>query len=139
MVNHSAKKLFALVNDTPAYVNFVPYCHRAAVISDSENERVGELEFRAMGFSRVLTTKNTLYHSHRIDVDLVSGPFTHLHGSWLFHEMSDGVTEVEIDFEFDVELGVFGALFAPLFKSVLDQLVSDFSNYADRIYGHESH
>ena len=53
--------------------------------------------------------------------------------------MSDGVTEVEIDFEFDVELGVFGALFAPLFKSVLDQLVSDFSNYADRIYGHESH
>ena len=134
VISHKANQLFDLVNDTPSYVKFVPYCVRGAVISQEGNVRIAELEFKAMGVSQVIRTKNTLHHPYRIDLELVEGPFSHLVGSWDFHDQGSA-TEVEINFEFEAQWGLMGSVFAPLFRLVLDRVVNDFSEHADNVYG----
>ena len=134
VISHPAAKLFDLVNDTPSYVKFVPYCTRGEVIASEGLVRIAELEFKVMGMAQVVRTKNTLQAPKRIDLELQEGPFSHLVGSWIFEE-KDGVTEVEINFEFEAQWGMMGSVFAPLFRMVLDRVVQDFSEYADEVYG----
>ena len=75
LVNHSAEQMFDLVNDIESYPEFMHGCRAAKVISQSDEELVGELTLGQPGIQQTFTTRNQLSRPDSIEMKLVSGQF----------------------------------------------------------------
>ena len=60
IVTYSAEKMYLLVNDLPAYPDFVVGCVAGEVLAKSQVEMLGRLTFSQYGFHYSFTTKNKL-------------------------------------------------------------------------------
>lgn len=89
LVSYTAEEVFRVVNDIESYPLFVPSCTEGAVHEQSEQEMLASISFKAMGFTKTLTTRNRITFAERIEICFVDGPFTHLSGSWDFIPLSD--------------------------------------------------
>ena len=52
LVPHSAKEIYALVNDVESYPDFLPWCKSTRLLSRTENEVCGELEVSRISISQ---------------------------------------------------------------------------------------
>lgn len=132
-LSFGAEALYALVNDTPRYADFAPYCVAGRVIEDDGQVKIAELDFSAAGMTQTLRTRNTNHPFSRIDVEMVSGPLKSLKGHWLFESIDNEQTCVSIRFELDFGFSLMAGMIQPLLEGVLDHLVEDFSMYAERV------
>ena len=85
LVEHSATRMFALVNDVRAYPRRFDWCRAAEVLEEGEDRLVARLELGLGGFATWFTTENALEPPHAIDMHLRDGPFRRLEGRWRFH------------------------------------------------------
>ena len=128
-----AKPLYELVDDTPRYADFAPYCVAGRVLEDKGQIKIAELDFSAAGITQTLKTQNINDPFSRIQVNMLSGPLRSLKGYWLFEEIDHQHTRVSIYFELDFGFSLVAGLIQPLLEGVLDHLVEDFSQYAHRV------
>ncbi len=117
--------VYHLVNDVERYPEFVPGCAGVVVLSRSEAEVVATVQASARGFSEAFTTRNRLSPSHRIDLELVEGPFRSLRGEWLFAPLGDAGCKVSlrIDYEFG---GLLGRTLKPMMGRAADTVLDAF-------------
>lgn len=134
-VPYKAEQLYDLVNDVPAYPQFVPACHESAVVSDNGTEVVARLSFSKGGLEKSFTTTNTLTPSSRIDIKLHDGPFSKLEGHWLFKEEGDKACLVLLELEFEFSSSLVELFFGPIFNQVANKLVDTFCDRAAAVYG----
>ena len=124
-VPSSAKRMYLLVKDIEAYPSFLPWCPQAEMLEQGPTHQVARLELARGGVHTSFTTRNTLVPGRRIDMELLDGPFRHLHGVWTFTDQAHGC-QVELDIEFEVH-GTFRALALPfVFSEVCNRLVHAF-------------
>ncbi|MBF13677.1 MAG: ubiquinone-binding protein [Legionellales bacterium] len=133
-VNHSADKMYDLVNDVSRYSDFVPFCSGGRILKENHGMVEAELEFTFSGFTQRFTTKNTLIEKELIDIELVNGPFRHLDGKWQFKDQEDRVSLVVLDMDFEVS-GFLSYLFEPVFYQISHTLVDVFVQRAYDVYG----
>lgn len=127
--------MFALVNDVAAYPDFLPWCRSAVVHEQREDFMEASLELVKGNMSKVFTTRNQLVPAESIEIGLVSGPFRHLQGVWLFDALADAGSEVSLDLEFEFENPLTGLLFGSMFEDIAVSLVESFSKRARQVYG----
>jgi ribosome-associated toxin RatA of RatAB toxin-antitoxin module len=132
LVSHSARRMFDLVNDVPAYPRRFDWCEGAEVLSASDDEMVARLELRAAGLRMAFTTRNTLSPPTRISLALEDGPFDSFEGVWTFHSLSEDACKVSLTLEFEVASKLIGAGLALGFQGLADRMVDDFCQAADR-------
>lgn len=127
-------QLFDLVADIKKYPEFLPWCRRARILSQSETEilvdlSVGYKLFRETFRSRVHLTPKT-----RIDVEYITGPFHYLNNHWAFKDGPSGGTNIEffIDFEFSNQL--FQSVTKIVFESAFDRMLDAFEKRAKEVY-----
>ncbi len=137
LVNHSAQKLFALVDDVRAYPELFAWCESAEVLAHTEFERVARLDIRIAGIRQSFTTKNTVSPPHRLEMALVEGPFKSLSGVWEFTELGPDACKIALTLNFEVAGAFAGAALALGFHKLGDRIVDDFCQAADRIYAGE--
>lgn len=132
LVEHSAAKMFSLVNDIAAYPRRFDWCEAARVLEASEDRMVARLDLGLAGLRTWFTTENTLVPPHHIDMVLRDGPFRKLGGRWQFHALDESACKVTLTLDFEPNSKLLGPAFALGFQSLADRMVDDFVRVADR-------
>lgn len=132
LVPHSGATMYALVNDVPAYPEFLPWCGGARIIEQTDSTMQAAVDIAYLGVRQTFTTRNTLIPNERIDLALVSGPFSKLSGQWRFTQLGDAGCKVEFELNYDFD-GVIGALIAPVFDRIAATFVDAFVRRAEQL------
>lgn len=132
LVEHSATRMFALVNDVAAYSRRFSWCEASQLLEEGENRMVARLD---IGFGALRTwfvTENTISPPHHIELKLIDGPFQSLGGRWEFHALDESACKVTLTLNFEPKVKLLGPAMAVGFQGLADRMVDDFVRVADR-------
>ena len=132
LVEHSAARMFALVNDIAAYPRRFEWCREAQVLEQDGDRVVARLDLGIGGFHTWFTTENALAPPHHIDMDLRDGPFRHLHGRWEFHALDESACKVALKLDFEPQNRLLGPALSLGMQGLADRMVDDFVREAER-------
>lgn len=135
LVLHTAEQMFDLVNDVRQYPQFLPWCSATEVGAESDQVLEATLYLAKGGLKYSFTTRNQLDRPRQMDIALVEGPFSSLHGIWVFTPLSDEACKVELTMEFEFQGKLTGMAMSKVFSSVATTLVDAFVTRADEVYG----
>lgn len=135
LLPYSAAELFALVDDVARYSEFLPFCIASEVIERGESEVLGRIAFARLGLSHALTSRNRLQAPHRIDLELVDGPFERLAGCWQFQVLAEQACKVSFSIEFQVEARYLQFAAATAINQAATSAVDAFHKRAIQLYG----
>ena len=121
-----------LVNDVAAYPRRFDWCSAAELIDSDAGKLVARLDLGLGALRTWFTTENTLERPHRIDMNLVDGPFRKLHGQWEFHALDESASKVTLTLAFEPSNRLLGPALALGFQGLADRMVDDFVRVADR-------
>lgn len=102
LVPYTPPELFVLVNDVEAYPQYLPFCVEARVLTQAAAEVTAHIAFARAGLRHGVTTRNRLQAPHRVEMELVEGPFDLLRGAWEFRPL--GATASKVAFTLEYEL-----------------------------------
>jgi ribosome-associated toxin RatA of RatAB toxin-antitoxin module len=131
LVEHSAARMFALVNDIEAYPRRFDWCDSAQVLERSDERVVARLDLGLGSLRTWFTTENSLAPPHHIDMQLRDGPFRKLAGRWQFHALDECACKVTLTLDFEASNRLLGPAFAIGFQGLADRMVDDFVKAAD--------
>lgn len=132
LVEHSAARMFALVNDIGAYPRRFDWCEAADVLEADDEHMVARLELGIGALRTWFTTHNTLSPPHHIDMSLHDGPFRRLEGRWQFHALDESACKVTLTLDFEPLNRLLGPALTLGFQGLADRMVDDFVSVADR-------
>ena len=132
LVEHSAARMFALVNDVAAYPRRFDWCTSANVIESGDDRMVVRLDMALGPLRTWWVTENRFVPPHHIDMKLVDGPFRKLKGRWEFHALDESACKVTLTLAFEPAVRLLGPALAIGFQSLADRMVDDFIRVADR-------
>lgn len=135
LVRFSAAQMFALVDDIPAYPQFLPWCSAASEKQRDGDDVVASIQIARGGFQRAFTTRNRLQKDKMIEMRLVEGPFRHLQGFWRFEALDEGACKVSLDIEFEFDSKLLAFTLGPVFGQICNSLVDAFVTRAKVKYG----
>jgi ribosome-associated toxin RatA of RatAB toxin-antitoxin module len=131
LVEHSAARMFALVNDIEAYPRRFDWCDSAQVLEADESHVIARLDLGFGALRTWFTTENTLSPPHHIDMQLRDGPFRKLSGRWQFHALDESACKVTLTLDFEPQSRLLGPALALGFQGLADRMVDDFVRIAD--------
>ena len=132
---YTAKEMFALVSDIEAYPDFLPWCTQASVLSHKHDEVRASVSFSVGGMSRSFATRNYLQVNKMIEMQLVEGPFSSLHGCWQFDSLGDAGCKISLHLEYDFSSRMLGMVVGPVFNQISNTMVDSFQQRAVEVYG----
>ena len=133
-MRHDAAQMFDLVNDIESYPGFLHWCHGAEVERRSDTEVIAALDVGLGGVHKRFTTRNLLERPHRMDIELVEGPFKSLRGTWCFEEQDAGCIVI-LTLDFEVAHTPLDMMFGMLFEEIVRSQVAAFVRRAEVLYG----
>jgi ribosome-associated toxin RatA of RatAB toxin-antitoxin module len=135
LVLHPAMEMFRLVQDVPAYPQFLSWCTHSEVLEQTPEYQLASLSIRVSGIRQKFTTRNRLVPGERLTLSLVDGPFRRLSGEWLFEPLGETGCKVLLCLGFEFSNSVLSSAFRRGFAHIADKMVYEFSARADEIYG----
>ena len=135
LVNYPAIEMFNIVDDVDAYPQFLPWCGSAKVLSRDKDEVKAMVEINHSGIRKSFTTCNHLQQGKMIEMELVNGPFKHLHGYWRFDSLAEDACKVSLDLEYEFSSKLLGMAIGPIFSQIANTLVDSFCRRADALHG----
>jgi ribosome-associated toxin RatA of RatAB toxin-antitoxin module len=134
IVEHSAERMFALVDDIESYPRFLPWCRSASVDERTPAWVRATLSVGMRGLNQAFSTRNELHPPEAMDMRLVKGPFRHFAASWRFKPLSAQACSVEFSLEYEMA-GPLARMLAPLFDHIADTMVDAFTRRAEDLRG----
>jgi len=132
LVEHSAARMFALVNDVAAYPRRFDWCNGAEVLEQSHDRLTARLDLGIGALRTWFTTENSLSPPHHIDMDLRDGPFKRLQGRWEFHALDECACKVSLKLDFEAQNRLLAPALALGMQGLADRMVDDFVREADK-------
>ena len=87
------------------------------------------------GIGQHFVTRNVLVPGKSIEMNLQEGPFTQLHGVWVFKALTDKACKISLDLSFDYSGPLVKATLGPLFNQAANTLVDAFCQRAKQMHG----
>lgn len=135
LVPYSTEQMFALVDDIKAYPDFLPWCRSAEEIQRSDDAVEASIEIAKGAINKTFTTRNHMQDYQQIEMELVEGPFEHLHGFWRFEALKPDACKVSLEMDFEFGNRLVGMAVGPVFNQVANTLVDSFVERARQVYG----
>ncbi|WP_455206075.1 type II toxin-antitoxin system RatA family toxin [Kaarinaea lacus] len=135
LVEYSAQEMFEIVDDVDKYVEFLPWCGASGVLSRNDDEVKATVEIAHSGIHKAFTTLNRVQKGKMIEVQLIDGPFKHLHGYWKFEPLGDQGCKVSLDLEYEFSSKLLGLAIGPVFNQIANTFVDSFCKRAEVLYG----
>jgi len=138
LLPYPAESVYQIVNDIARYPEFLPWCVAAAVVDETAEEIVATLDLGARGVRESFTTRNVLTPHERIELSLVSGPFSRFQGFWNFTRLGhDEGCKLELHLEFRLSGArlLLHRTFNSVFMQASDKLVDAFCDRARFLLG----
>lgn len=130
----SAQEMFNLVVDVDSYPAFLPWCDKTEILEQTPDAMTARIGMAFGGLHKSFTTRNTHVAGRQVQLNLVDGPFKHLHGEWNFVPLGEERAcriELKLSYSFD---SMFGALVGPVFDRIAATLVDAFVKRAKTVY-----
>jgi ribosome-associated toxin RatA of RatAB toxin-antitoxin module len=127
--------MFNIVDDVDKYADFLPWCGASSVISRREDEVKAKVEISHSGIRKSFTTLNRNQPGKFIEMQLIDGPFKHLHGFWRFDALGEKGCKVSLDLEYEFSSKLLSLAIGPVFSQIANTLVDAFCKRADALYG----
>ena len=134
LVPYQPAQMYALVDDIDAYANFLPWCSKSIVLKRETNSVDASLEIKYGKLHKSFTTRNLNSPFTVIEMQLLDGPFKHLHGKWLFTPLGQEGTKVELLLEFEFASKLMDMTVGPVFSHIANSLVDAFTKRAKEVY-----
>jgi ribosome-associated toxin RatA of RatAB toxin-antitoxin module len=134
IVEHTAEKMFMLVDDIESYPQFLPWCVAATVQERTAEGVRATLTAGLSGLRQSFTTLNENRRPESIRLTLVHGPFRRFAGGWHFQPLSENACRIQFSLEYELS-GPLAAVLARLFDRIADTMVDAFTRRADEVYG----
>ncbi len=135
------RRLYDLVNDVERYPDFLPWCDNARIVSYQNDEMVVSMDVRRAGIAESFTTRNTLSAPHRIQIQLMDGPFTELSGVWSFLPLgaaADGSDcqgcKVELEVHYEFSRALLGRFLGNFFGKGVNSMMDAFCQRAEHLF-----
>lgn len=136
LVPYRAQQIYTLINDVEAYPEFLPWCREARVLERSDDEILATIAFAKGAVRTAFTTRNRLQVDKMVEMQLVDGPFRHLHGFWRLQPLgTDEGCKICLDLEFEMATALLSATLGPVFHVIANTLVDAFVKRARAVYG----
>lgn len=135
LVPYSAHEMFALVDDIPAYPQFLPWCGGARILSREGDTVIAAIDIAYGGVRKTFTTRNIHQKDKMIEIRLLDGPFSYLQGFWLFNALEPQASKISLSLDFEVASRVLSMVLTPVFTNIANQLVDSFHRRARALYG----
>ena len=126
--------MYALVDDIDAYDVFLPWCSKSSVLKRETSSVDASLEIKYSKLHKSFTTRNLNTPYTSIEMQLLDGPFKHLHGKWLFTPLGQDGTKVELVLEFEFANKLMDMTVGPVFSHIANSLVDAFTKRAREVY-----
>lgn len=138
LISYSPEQMFALVTGVAQYPKFLPWCSRAAVLSQNEEGMMAEVGIALGPLRQTFVTKNIHEPGKRVQMKLVKGPFSRLDGDWHFHAVGTGnppACRVELKLHYGFSSAALASLVGPVFDRIASTMVDAFVKRAAQVYG----
>lgn len=135
LVNHTASELFSIVDDVDAYPQFLPWCGGASVLRRDQDVVEATVEIAHSGVHKSFTTRNRLQAGKMIEMELIEGPFKHLHGFWTFEQLGKEACKISLELEYEFSNKLLAMAIGPVFNKIASSLVDAYCQRADALYG----
>ena len=136
LVHYSPAEMYRLVNNVDDYKTFLPWCASSEIKTESDTEMVASVEIAKGVLNKIFTTHNQLQKDHRIELELVDGPFKKLTGFWQFDALkTTNACKVNLELEFEFDNALMSIAAKPIFTQIANSLVDSFCKRAVEIYG----
>jgi coenzyme Q-binding protein COQ10 len=135
LVPYSAHEMFQLVADIESYSSFLPWCSGARIVSREQDVIVAAIDVAYSGVQKTFTTQNRLSADRAMEMQLVSGPFSHLQGYWHFHPLDERASKISLDLEFKFSNKLMDLALGSGFTNIATSMVDSFHQRAHEIYG----
>ncbi len=136
LVHYSPAEMYQLVNNVADYASFLPWCRSSTVKSESDTEMLASVEIAKGVLNKTFTTKNRLHKDHRIELQLIDGPFKNLSGYWQFDPLkTENACKVNLELDFEFDSGMMSIAARPIFTQIANSLVDSFCKRAVEVYG----
>lgn len=135
LVSYSTRQMFELVNNIEDYPRFLPWCGASHILSRTDKEIEATLDIAWSGMHKSFTTRNILFPTERMDIQLIKGPFRHLEGRWNFTPLGEHGCKVHMELEFELTGNFVDKIFQPIFNHIANSLVDAFCKRAVEVYG----
>ena len=136
LVHYSPAEMYQLVNDVASYASYLPWCRSSEVKNESKTEMIASVEIAKGILNKTFTTHNQLYKNHRIELQLVDGPFKKLSGYWQFDKLkTDNACKVSLELVFEFDNAMMSIAAKPIFTQIANSLVASFCKRAVDVYG----
>lgn len=133
LVEHPAKAMYELVCDIESYPEFLPWCSGAQVEEQSATHQVAGVTINQVLKQTQFSTRNELVAGESIAMELLDGPFKHLHGTWRFQPLGNTACKVLLDIDFEFSSPVVAKMLSPAFNKVCDTIVNAFIKRAGEL------
>ena len=134
----TAQEMFALVTDVVKYPEFLPWCDQAKVLAQDERGMLAEIGISFAGIRQTFTTRNEHVAGRKVDMKLVSGPFSNLDGHWTFTPVGDAAQRacrIDLELQYGFQNMALAALVGPVFDKIATSMVDAFVKRAEQAYG----
>lgn len=133
----SSQFLKDLVCDINSYKTFVPHCHDSSIKKTLDDSTViGSLTVKFGPFLKSFTTRNKFDETgNKLYLSLDKGPFSDLHGYWLFDEISESSTQVSFYIDFSFKNSFFDKPFEHAVGYIYSHIMDSFAKEAYRRHG----
>lgn len=134
LINHSASRMFELVDDVEKYPEFLPWCGGVDLIKQDDASTMATLHIAYHGLHQKFTTENHKEFPKLMEIRLKNGPFKQLEGVWRFIKLSEHACKVEFMLNYEFENNFLEKLIAPVFSHIANTFVDSFVARADQLF-----
>ena len=132
-INTDVRTIFNLINQIDKYSDFLPWCKKSKIISDTNNAMIGVITVSKNFADWTFTTKNNYIINKKINLRLVDGPFSHLSGCWNFSEIDKNNTLINFNLEYEFSNKIIELTLKPVFSSIMLSILDSFISEAFKI------
>jgi len=131
----SAMQMYDVVADIDAYPEFLNWCEGTEIVRSTDAELVACLKVAYKKLRFQFTTSNLNMPGESIELKLVDGPFSNLHGIWAFKPLGEGASKVSIDMDFNLDTKLVPGVVGKVFEKIISSQLDAFQKRAQQLYG----
>lgn len=135
LLGYSAEQMFELVERVEDYPRFLPWCGGVEVKQRAEDRLIATLLINYHGVRQSFTTENQNVRPHSMQMQLVEGPFRHLHGTWIFKSLREDACKVDFELNYEFSSRMLEQVVGPVFGVIVNNFVDSFCKRAEVVYG----
>ena len=133
LVEHSAARMFQLIEAAEHYPEFLPWCVQAVILERDEHIVAARISVGYRNVALTLSTRNRKEFPTWMSIQIEQGPFRRFEGEWRLRELAAQACKIEFNLHYEFDNSAIAAIAAPAMERIATRLVDAFVMRADAL------